>query len=52
MTKTMYRVELMIDGEWVKIAKLYPNRKAALKAVEECSYAPEEYKIVMIEKEI
>lgn len=52
MTKTLYQVWLLEDGEWVKAAKLYPTEKAALKAVEECHYAPDEYKIIKIEKEI
>lgn len=52
MTKTLYRVEILEDGEWVKAAKLYPTKKAALKAVQECGYAPNEYKIIKIEKEI
>lgn len=52
MIKTMYRVELMINGEWVKAANLYPTEKSALKAVQECDYAPDEYKITKIEKEI
>lgn len=52
MTKTLYQVWIFEDGEWRKAAKLYPTEKAALKAVQECEYAPDEYKIIKIEKEI
>ena len=52
MTKTLYQVWLLEDGEWVKAVKLYPTEKAALKDIEECHYAPDEYKIIKIEKEI
>lgn len=48
----MYCVELLENGEWVKVAKLYPTEKAALKDIEECGYAPDEYKIIKIKKEI
>lgn len=52
MTKTLYQVWLKESDGWVQAAKLYPTEKAALKAVEECNYAPDEYKIIKIEKEI
>ena len=52
MTKTLYQVWLKESDGWVKAAKSYPTEKAALKAVEECDYAPDEYKIIKIEKEI
>lgn len=37
------------DG-WVKAAMSYPTYKAALKAVEECNYAPDEYRIIEVER--
>lgn len=52
MVKILYQVWLRESDGWVKAAKLYPTEKAALKAVEECNYAPDEYKIIKIEKEI
>lgn len=52
MIKTLYEICLLEDGEWVTAAKLYPTEKVALKEIEECNYAPNEYKIIKIEKEI
>lgn len=52
MTKTLYQVWVLEDGEWIRAAKLYPSEKAALKELEECGYAPDEYKIIKTEKEI
>lgn len=52
MTKTLYQVWLKESDGWVKAANLYPTEKSALKAVQECNYAPDEYKIIKIEKEI
>lgn len=52
MTKTLYQVWIKESDGWVKAARLYPTEKAALKDIEECHYAPDEYKIIKIEKEI
>lgn len=52
MLKTLFQVYVCEDGEWVKTEKLYPTLASATKAVEECQYAPDEYKIIKIEKEI
>lgn len=52
MTKTLYQVYVLIDGEWLAIPQRFTSRLAACKAVEECDYAPDEYKIIKIEKEI
>jgi hypothetical protein len=52
MVKTLYQVWVLEDGEWVKVNHIYPTEKAALKALEECLYAPDEYKIIKIKKEI
>ena len=52
MTKALYQVWVLEDGEWRKAEKCYSTEKAALKAVQECDYAPDEYKIIKIEKEI
>lgn len=46
MTKTLYQVWLKESDGWVQA------EKAALKDIEECDYAPDEYKIIKIEKEI
>lgn len=51
-TKILYQVYIYEDGEWRKAATLYPTYRSAKKACEECQYAPDEYKIIKIEKEI
>ena len=51
-TRIVYEVWLLESDGWVRAAKLYPSEKDALKAVEDCNYAPDEYKIIKIEKEI
>jgi hypothetical protein len=52
MTKTLYQVWIKESDGWVQAAKLYSTEKAALKDIEECDYAPDEYKIIKIEKGI
>lgn len=52
MTKTLYQVWLKESDGWVTAEKLYSSKKAAEAEVLACDYAPDEYKIIMIEKEI
>lgn len=52
MTKTLYQVQVIEDGEWVTAEKLYSTEKVAKAEVLGCDYAPDEYKIIKIEKEI
>ena len=52
MTKALYKVWLKESDGWVQAAKLYPTEKAALKELDAAGYAPDEYKIIKIEKEI
>ena len=52
MTKKLYQVQVIEDGKWVTAEKLYSSKKAAEAEVLACDYAPDEYKIIKIEKEI
>jgi hypothetical protein len=52
VSKTVYQIYILEDGEWCKATRLYPTYRAAFRAVSECQYSPDEYKIIKIEKEI
>ena len=53
----MERIELFEvwtkeGDEWVKAAKLYPSASAAKRDAIYCGYAPDEFKIIKVEKEM
>lgn len=52
MKTTKYIVYVRESDGWVRAAKSFPTATAAVKAVEECGYAPDEYYVVKEEKEI
>lgn len=52
MSSEKWIVYLKESDGWVKAALSYTSYKAALKAVEECQYAPDEYRIVKVERNI
>lgn len=52
MTRILYEVYIYESGGWRKAHKTFSSYEEALKAVKECEYAPDEYKIIKVEKEI
>ena len=52
MKAEKYIVYVCESDGWVRAAQSFPTATAAIKAVEECGYAPDEYYIVKEEKEI
>lgn len=50
MSAEKWIVYLKESDGWIKAAMSYPTYKAALKAVEECNYAPDEYHIIEVER--
>lgn len=52
MTKTLFELWTKEGNELVKAAKLYPSASSAKRDAIYCGYAPDEFKIIKVEKEM